>query len=110
MWTHDKIETLKRMWPDNSATEIAETIGTSRNAVIGKANRIGLRKGKASPRPKREKKPREKRPHLPRLHQRIIASVQPRIRLARSMRDEPTKSQLYAMLAQAVRNTAALSI
>lgn len=43
-WTEDRIATLKRLWADGkTATEIAAELGgTSRNAVIGKAHRLGL--------------------------------------------------------------------
>ena len=50
-WTDDRVETLKRMWTEGaSASEIAKTLGgVTRNAVIGKAHRLGLSKsqGKA---------------------------------------------------------------
>ncbi len=43
-WTDDRIERLKQMWHDGStASQIAEHLGgVSRNAVIGKAHRLGL--------------------------------------------------------------------
>jgi GcrA cell cycle regulator len=43
-WTEERIERLKQMWQDGStASEIAEKLGgVSRNAVIGKAHRLGL--------------------------------------------------------------------
>lgn len=42
-WTAEKIAVVKRHWGDKSASEIAEMIGSmSRNAVIGKAHRLGL--------------------------------------------------------------------
>jgi GcrA cell cycle regulator len=45
-WTKKRIEKLTRLWEKGiSAREIAEKIGdVSRNAVIGKANRLGLSK------------------------------------------------------------------
>lgn len=52
-WTPEKISTLKKLWPEHSANEIAKKLGNiSRNAVIGKANRLGLSK---PPIPKVEK-------------------------------------------------------
>jgi GcrA cell cycle regulator len=43
-WTDDRIETLRSMWEKGmTASQIAESLGeVSRNAVIGKAHRLGL--------------------------------------------------------------------
>ena len=43
-WTQERVDTLKRLWMDGlSARQIAEKLGgVTRNAVIGKAHRIGL--------------------------------------------------------------------
>ncbi|WP_294288688.1 GcrA family cell cycle regulator [uncultured Sphingomonas sp.] len=43
-WTDERIETLKTMWEGGqTASQIAEALGgVSRNAVIGKAHRLGL--------------------------------------------------------------------
>ena len=43
-WTDDRIETLRMMWEKGmTASQIAEALGeVSRNAVIGKAHRLGL--------------------------------------------------------------------
>jgi GcrA cell cycle regulator len=43
-WTEERIERLKTMWHDGStASQIADDLGgVSRNAVIGKAHRLGL--------------------------------------------------------------------
>jgi GcrA cell cycle regulator len=42
-WTEERIETLKKLWGSKTAAEIAEELGgVTRNAVIGKANRLGL--------------------------------------------------------------------
>ena len=43
-WTDERIERLKKMWPQGAtASQIADELGgVSRNAVIGKAHRLGL--------------------------------------------------------------------
>jgi GcrA cell cycle regulator len=43
-WTDERIEQLKQMWQQGmTASQIADTLGgVSRNAVIGKAHRLGL--------------------------------------------------------------------
>src|SRR3954447_6983631 len=43
-WTDERIERLKKMWHDGAtASQIADELGgVSRNAVIGKAPRLGL--------------------------------------------------------------------
>ena len=43
-WTKQKVDKLTKFWEQGiSAREIAEKLGEiSRNAVIGKANRLGL--------------------------------------------------------------------
>jgi GcrA cell cycle regulator len=50
-WTDERIATLKKMWKEGkSAAEIAKVLakGVTRNAVIGKAHRMGL-SGRPSP-------------------------------------------------------------
>jgi GcrA cell cycle regulator len=45
-WTDDRIELLRRLWDSGkSASQIADELGhgVTRNAVIGKAHRLGLR-------------------------------------------------------------------
>ena len=43
-WTEDRVETLKKLWAEgHSASICAERLGgVTRNAVIGKAHRLGL--------------------------------------------------------------------
>ncbi|MEA2782597.1 MAG: GcrA cell cycle regulator [Rhodospirillaceae bacterium] len=49
-WTNERIEELRRLWTQGqTASRIAELLGgITRNAVIGKAHRLGLR-GRPSP-------------------------------------------------------------
>ena len=56
-WTDERIGTLKKMWEGGAtASQIAEELGgVSRNAVIGKAHRLGL-KARPSPVKAAEKK------------------------------------------------------
>ena len=58
-WTDERIATLKKMWEGGStASQIADELGgVSRNAVIGKAHRLGL---KARPSPVKANDPKEK--------------------------------------------------
>jgi GcrA cell cycle regulator len=49
-WTDERVEQLKQLWGQGmSASEIADALGdVTRNAVIGKAHRLGL-SGRPSP-------------------------------------------------------------
>ncbi len=68
-WTDERIATLKKMWKEGkSAADIAKTLGkgVTRNAVIGKAHRMGLsgrpspiKKPAASPVAKKEATPKK---------------------------------------------------
>jgi GcrA cell cycle regulator len=56
-WTEERIERLKKMWHDGAtASQIAEDLGgVSRNAVIGKAHRLGLEQRPSPVKPGEEK-------------------------------------------------------
>lgn len=60
-WTEERIERLKKMWADGAtASQIAEELGgVSRNAVIGKAHRLGLEQ---RPSPVKAVEEKEKKP------------------------------------------------
>ena len=56
-WTEERIERLKKMWHDGAtASQIADELGgASRNAVIGKAHRLGLEQRPSPVKPGEEK-------------------------------------------------------
>jgi GcrA cell cycle regulator len=60
-WTEERIERLKRMWHDGAtASQIADELGgVSRNAVIGKAHRLGLEQRPSPVKPGDEKEMRK---------------------------------------------------
>lgn len=61
-WTRERIARLKELWPqDLSAAKIARELGggLSRNAVIGKAKRMGLPRRAPVPPPKPKPRPRK---------------------------------------------------
>jgi len=60
-WTEERIERLKKMWADGAtASQIADELGgVSRNAVIGKAHRLGLEQ---RPSPVKAVEEKEKKP------------------------------------------------
>lgn len=47
VWTDERIEKLKELWPTMPASEIAKILGVTRNAIIGKTHRLGLVKGQS---------------------------------------------------------------
>ncbi|GAB5388312.1 MAG: hypothetical protein Alpg2KO_12800 [Alphaproteobacteria bacterium] len=59
-WTEDRVAILTKMWEGGStATEIAKVLDVTRNAVIGKAHRLGL-SGRPSPIKKKKAAPAAK--------------------------------------------------
>ena len=67
-WTDERIERLKAMWTNGStASQIAEELGgVSRNAVIGKAHRLGLESRPSPVKPGEEKEAKAKAAPAPR--------------------------------------------
>jgi GcrA cell cycle regulator len=96
-WNAKEIALLKKFWAaGQSAAQIAHRLGCSRNAVCAKLLRMGLKRGH---------KP-------PTANPKIIAACHSPVEKVMSSRKpitrhpkEFTKPQLYAMLAEAVRNT-----
>jgi GcrA cell cycle regulator len=103
-WTDERIATLKKMWEGGAtASEIATELGgVSRNAVIGKAHRLGL---KARPSPVKAND--KKKPAAP-----ARKPAAPTPRPAAETRPEPSErvaASETAMRAAAARPTAAPS-
>jgi len=65
-WTDEDVATLRRLWATNLSTaEIGERLKTSKHAVVGKANRLGLA-GRESPvKPSPEPRPYRPQPLPP---------------------------------------------
>ena len=63
-WTEERIERLKKMWHDGAtASQIADELGgVSRNAVIGKAHRLGLEQRPSPVKPGEEKEHKKAAP------------------------------------------------
>lgn len=58
VWNDERIEELKALWAEGLTTgEIGKRLGVSKNAVVGKAHRLGLQ-GRPSP-IKRDRQPRQ---------------------------------------------------
>ena len=66
-WTDERIDRLKSMWTKGAtASQIAEELGgVSRNAVIGKAHRLGLESRPSPVKPGEEKEKKAKAPPAP---------------------------------------------
>lgn len=58
-WTQKQDEVLISLYGKVSSREVSEKTGRSRNAVIGRAQRLGLKFPKKEPKPKPQPKPRK---------------------------------------------------
>lgn len=76
-WTDERIALLKKMWKDGkSAAEIAKSLakGVTRNAVIGKAHRMGL-SGRPSPIKKPAEAPKKEATKAPKKEVKEVKEV-----------------------------------
>ncbi len=80
-WTDERIERLKKMWTEGStASQIADDLGgVSRNAVIGKAHRLGL---ESRPSPVKAGEEKEKKAAAPKASPATPKAAAPRVAAA----------------------------
>ena len=106
-WDAEDVALLRKLWASgHSAAQIATRLGHSRNAVCAKLLRMGLKRGHRPPTAKPKIVSVSKRkPALlaacARPVHKVVSTRKPGMRQPK----EFTKRQLYAMLAEAVRNT-----
>ena len=105
-WDAEDVALLKKLWAvGQSAAQIARRLGCSRNAVCAKLTRLGLKRGHKPPTAKPKIRPVPKRkPALLAACARPVEKMVSR-KTVLGQPKEFTKRQLYAMLAEAVRNT-----
>jgi GcrA cell cycle regulator len=106
-WDAKDVALLKKLWADgHSAGQIAIRLGYSRNAVSAKLKRMGQKRGRKPPtaNPKIVSVPKRDPALAAACARPVDRVVSPRKQVTRQP-EEFTKRQLYAMLADAVRNT-----
>jgi GcrA cell cycle regulator len=105
-WDAKDVALLKTLWAvGQSAAQIARRLGCSRNAVCAKLTRLGLKRGHKPPTSKPKIRPVPKRrPALLAACARPVAKKVSGKTVGKQPK-EFSKRQLYAMLAEAVRNT-----
>jgi GcrA cell cycle regulator len=104
-WNASDIALLRALWTKgHSAGQIADRLGHSRNAVCAKLTRLGLKRGHKPPtaNPKIRSVPKRA---LVAACARPVAKVVSSQKTSERQPKEFTKRELYAMLAEAVRNT-----
>ena len=106
-WDAKDVALLKRLWAaGQSAAQIARRLGCSRNAVCGMLTRSGLKRGHRPPTARPTiRLPPKLRPRSPAASAHPIAKKVSRSTAERQQPKEFSKQQLYAILAEAVRNT-----
>jgi GcrA cell cycle regulator len=106
-WDAEDVALLEELWAvGQSAAQIARRLGYSRNAVCAKQIRLGLKRGHKPPtaKPKIVSVPKRK-PALSAACARPVDRVVSTRKPVARQPEEFTKRELYAMLAEAVRNT-----
>jgi GcrA cell cycle regulator len=105
-WDAKDVALLKKLWAQGqSAAQIARRFGHSRNAVCAKLTRLDLKRGHKPPTAKPRIVSVPKRPPAS-----LAACAQPVAKMVsrKKVTKQPkefSKRQLYAILAEAVRNT-----
>ena len=92
-WTDERIDRLKAMWSSGStASQIAEDLGgVSRNAVIGKAHRLGLDSRPSPVKAGEEKEKKVATPKAPPVARAAAASPKPEpVKKVAASKPEPT--------------------
>jgi GcrA cell cycle regulator len=106
-WDAKDLALLKELWTEGySAGQIASRLGYSRNAVSAKLKRMGHKRGHKPPtaNPRIVAVP-TRRPALAAACTRPVDRVMSTRKPVEKQVKELTKQELYAMLANAVRNT-----
>jgi GcrA cell cycle regulator len=106
-WDTKDVALLKKLWAaGQSAAQIARRLGYSRNSVCAKLTRLGLKRDHKPPtaNPKIVSVPKRRAALLAACARQVDKVVSTPKPVARQPK-ELTKRQLYAMLAEAVRNT-----
>lgn len=105
-WTEERIEKLTKMWEGGAtASQIADELGgVSRNAVIGKAHRLGL-KARPSPVKPNEKEAPAAAPKAPKAEAAPRAAAAPAPRPAPAAPRAPVAAPPVAAEAVPVKNT-----
>ena len=76
VWTDERIELLKTLWGEGLTTgEIGKRLGVSKNAVVGKAHRLGL-KGRPSPIKRTRKTAKTEKPEKPAEPAKAVLEIQ----------------------------------
>jgi len=106
-WDAKDVAQLERLWTaGQSAAQIARRLGCGRDAVCGKLTRLGLKRGHKRPTAKPKIRPAPKpRPASSAACTLPVAKKVSRKTEEKQQPKELSKRQLYAILAEAVRNT-----